>query len=256
MKHKSPSPIQRSLFAEEQNPFWYFHRTSSDRLYPLEIGYKQLPSDQIPCDKLATTRECKEGCSLYGRNGGCPPYSPEFNHLQTLFPHAIAVYSRLYTKFYPPKVANGSFYVRWNFVKTFMERVILKVGKSLSKRCKGFLLGAGPCRACGNMLCAFKQGESQCRKPTERVFSVESTGVLATTLMPQLFSIPLLWFDANNHDHFPEYMVNVILILTKEQLAPETMDLYVHHSFDSMHSAYSPSTKEERSHIMSRDWRS
>jgi hypothetical protein len=72
--------------------------------------------------------------------------------------------------------------------------------------------------------------------------------------MRRFFDIPLLWFDKNDHEYFPEYMISVILVLTKENPDPEMVNTYVHHGFDSLASACFP-TKEEQARILARDWR-
>lgn len=252
---KQAAYFQPDLLPNGDNPFWFFHRTGSGNIYPWEVGYRQMETARFPYDRELTTRLCMEGCGLHGRNGGCPPYSPDFDTIRRRFLYGSVVYVRLYTRFYPPKVARGSFYIRWNFVKAIMDRAVAKAGKCLAGALGGILLGAGPCRQCGMNPCALKIGLAACRNPSGRVFSLEATGVLATELMPRLFGIRLYWFHHNDPSYIPEYVVNVFAVVTKEPVSPEAFGTYVHRCFDLLPSAYLPGTQRERSDLLSRDWR-
>jgi len=236
------------------NPFWYFHKTSKN-IYPIEIGYKQILSLEVPYNKQLTNEACKKGCNLFARNGGCPPYSPDFAEIRDWYPYAQAIYARLFTRFYPPKVAEGNFYVRWNFVDALMARMMTRTGKYLCNFLGGILLNAGHCTECGAKRCAFKEGERTCRNPGKRTFSLESTGVLATNLMKQQFNIPLLWFNKKKPDYFPEYMIKLMLVLTKQEIPLDTLSIWVRHCFNSLPNAYTPPSQSEKEKLLARDWR-
>ncbi|MEA2020466.1 MAG: DUF2284 domain-containing protein [Patescibacteria group bacterium] len=218
------------------------------------MGYGEISSGNVPYDKKVTVEACKTGCALFGKGGGCPPYSPDFQQIKKKFPYAQAIYSRLYTRYYPPKVARASFYIRWNFVKALMERKIANVGYFLREQLGGFFLSAGPCHGCGNKTCAFKEGEKKCRKPEKRVFSLESTGVLANELVEKLFGFRLLWFDKEREDYIPEYMVNVILLMTKNSVPENLLGDCVREYYQNIPGAYFPVTDEERENILGRNW--
>jgi predicted metal-binding protein len=183
------------------------YQTSGKTTYPLEVGYCILETQVVPVDKALTTEACLRGCKLYGRNGGCPPVSPEFNHLPGK--SLVVIYAKIQTCHYPIKVLNGSHYVRWAFVETFMTGLTNRIGKALAGSLGGYFLSSGNCHGCRPKPCAFKEGK-KCRNPTARTFSLESTGVIVTELMKLCFGIELQWWQRDNPSYIPEFMVKVV----------------------------------------------
>ena len=189
------------------------YRTLKGTIYPLVIGYAVLPSAHIPVDKELTLKACKEGCGLYGLNGGCPPFSPHFKEICGT--EILILYARINTCNYPPRVLHGSYYTRWVFVETFMTSLTNRVGKSIAKLLNGYFLSSGNCHVCRPKRCAVKDGH-KCRKPVERTYSLESTGVLVIDLMKNCFNLDLQWWKKDIQDYIPEFMVKVIGIARKE----------------------------------------
>jgi hypothetical protein len=50
----------------------------------------------------------------------------------------------------------------------------------------------------------------KCRNPSERTYSLESTGVLVTKLMEDCFDIELQWWRKENPSYIPSFMVKVV----------------------------------------------
>lgn len=210
--------------ANPQNYFWYHYKASSGNTYPLKFGYGYLMTRDIPHDRSKTKLACQTGCRLYGNNGGCPPYSPEFSKFCDRYPQAYVFYIQLHTEFFPEKIRNGNYYVRWNFVEIIQGNLINKLGRSIKDKLGGFLLSAGHCTGCGQRQgCAFRI-EPVCKMPSMRMFSMESTGVLVTKLMELAFDIPLLWIEREKVSKMPEYMLKVAMLLNPIALKTSTWE--------------------------------
>ncbi len=195
------------------NLFQVEYHTTTGRQYPLEIGYSSIPSGSVPVDAEATIKACRNGCRLYGRNGGCPPFSKKFSKIRKS--HFLTLYAKMLTEFYPPKVLNGPYYTRWVFVETFMTALTNRIGKKLASALDGYFLSSGHCCSCKPKRCAVKD-RKPCRKPDARTYSLEATGILVTELMKDVFDIKLQWWRSKEPNYIPEYMTKVIG-LTREK---------------------------------------
>ncbi|MBU4384395.1 MAG: DUF2284 domain-containing protein [Proteobacteria bacterium] len=191
------------------------YTTSSKNTYPLEMGFSILKSQDVPINNKITAEACKKGCNLYGKNGGCPPFSPKFQNIcrkNTLF-----IYVKISTKFYPKKVLNGPYYTRWVFVETFMTSLTNKIGKHVSGKLDGYFLSSGNCHGCRPKRCAVKEG-NPCRNRDARTYSLESTGILVTEVIKKVFNFELQWWAKDEQKFIPDYMVKCIGITSDMKL--------------------------------------
>jgi predicted metal-binding protein len=203
----------RPEYISTNGPLKISYKTTSGRVYPLELAYTSLPSGQVPVNKEATAAACRNGCGLYGRNGGCPPLAPVFS--ESWGRHCLVLYAKILTEHYPPKVLNGTYYTRWVFVETFLTALTYRIGRYLASALDGYLLGSGHCVVCRPKKCAMKQGEP-CRQPDAITYSLEATGILVTELMERFFDIELKWWRPQEKDYIPEYMLKVIGLMREE----------------------------------------
>lgn len=197
--------------------FHYIHKTGSGRSYPLEIGWTAQDIHKIPVDKNLTENACRSGCRLYGRNGGCPPFSPDFKLLGKKFKVANIIYTKLLIDNYPPKVLAGSYYVRWSFIEALLTPFTNKFAKIVNDNKEGLFLSSGFCRGCGNQRCAVKDG-GKCLHPLRRTFSLESTGVIVSEVAEKFLGFELCWWDRFNKDYFPSYMTKIVSILGNQPI--------------------------------------
>jgi predicted metal-binding protein len=195
----------------------YLHQTSSGKCYPLEIGFKAISCDQIPSDKILTENACRLGCRLYGRNGGCPPCSPDFAKLQHKFEIANIIYAKLKTKYYPEKVLTGNYYVKWAFVEALLTPFTNRFSKISHDKKEMVFLSSGFCKGCGTKRCAVKEG-NKCLHPFQRTFSLESTGVIVTELAERFLDFKLYWWDRYNSIYLPPYMTKIVAILGNQAI--------------------------------------
>lgn len=187
--------------------FSVVYSTAQGKPYPLELGFAIVPIGQVPVDVRVTTEACKKGCRLYGRNGGCPPFSPEFHKIPG--EELLVLYAKLLTRHFPPRVLGGPYYSRWVFVETFMTPLMNRIGRLLAPSLGGYFLSSGNCHSCRPKRCAVKDG-LPCRKPDTRTFSLESVGVIVTEMMKGVFGLDLQWWQRGNPTHIPAYMAKVV----------------------------------------------
>ena len=198
--------------------FEYF--TNTGNCYPMQLGFGFLPSVCIPTSKAKTLIACQKGCNLFGKNGGCPPFSPDFNNLVPIYPFTYVFFLVLQTKHFPLKVLEGNFYVKWSFVEIVLGSLIVKLEKSISQKVNGLIVSSGRCTKCGTNHACKLPVDGLCANPSLRTFSLESCGVLVTELMKDSFNLPLGWFNSKSPRDVPKYMIKVSSILTKEKFAP------------------------------------
>lgn len=203
--------------------------TTTGNNYPLEFGYTLLPSKSMPVDFEATTEACRKGCNLYGRNGGCPPFSP--NYFSLCKRYCLILYAKINTQDYPSKVLKGPYYTKWVFVETLLTPLTNKIGKCLQRVLGGQFLSSGHCSSCRPQKCAFKE-KKPCRKPKERTFSLEATGIIVTELMKDSFDIELQWWDPKVPELIPEYMIKVIGLTSDENFNLNNIDNAFRYAFD------------------------
>lgn len=194
--------------------------------YIYDFGFFQLPTSAIPYNLSSTRSACKK-CTNYGRNGGCPPYTPELPTISKNFPNTVIIYSNFEVLGAPIKTVLGIdkktgkerkqpkwFYVVkwWDFVFTAaMKRIVRPVRDNLDQ--KSFLLWAGNCRGCKTCI-KRTDPDGICQNPKMREFSLESVGVRVDLLM-SLVDIKIDWFFSGVK-RWPEFLYKVVAISTKE----------------------------------------
>lgn len=194
------------------------YTTSSKKTYPLELGFSVIKSKNVPNNKKVTLEACKSGCKLYKKNGGCPPFSPDFEDIHRKY--ILLVYAKINTKYYPKKVLNGPYYTKWVFVETFMTSLTNKIGNYISDKLGGYFLSSGNCHGCRPKRCAIKEG-NPCRNKEARTYSLESTGILVTEVIKQAFGFELQWWVKDDPNIIPGYMVKCVGIISNNTFNSE-----------------------------------
>jgi predicted metal-binding protein len=199
------------------NRIEYYHKTKSGRIYPIEVGWTTIPSIKIPVDKKLTENACQLGCRLYARNGGCPPFSPNFDSFQKEFSLITIIYGKLQIVDYPDKVLAGNYYIKWSFVEALLTPFTNRFAEiAIGKEGRKFL-SSGFCKGCGRKRCAKKEGK-ECRQPSKRTFSLESTGVIVSDVTKSFLGFNLFWWDKNKLDYLPPYMVKIVGISSNHEI--------------------------------------
>jgi predicted metal-binding protein len=197
------------------------YKTTTGNYYPLKLGYSIISSSSVPVDQDFTNKACRDGCRLFGLNGGCPPNSPNFKKIAKNY--LLLLYIMILTDNYPPKVLKGGYYTRWVFVETFITSLTKNLGERIASDLKGYLLGSGHCISCKPKKCSVKIGY-RCKDPKKRTFSLESSGVIVTQLMEETFGIKLEWWNPKDPKYIPNYMLKAVGILSNINFGYKRLD--------------------------------
>jgi len=154
---------------------------------------------EIPLSYFDHDKEYKiacETCSKYGNNLACPPFSPTFQDYLGGFEKAKVICIRVPQEYFshvPSEERPRA---------CFRKGRELLIEELLQFRQKGFrIAGSGSCLACQE--CSAEMGIESCKKPHERVFSLESLGINLVSLTGKCFNISLEW---SSSDHFPPFV--------------------------------------------------
>lgn len=190
-----------------------YHRTKAKNpsVYPIEIKRFTIGVELIPVDKMAMVQHCRDGCSSFGRNGACPPFSPDIQELITQYRWATVVYARLQARYYPVRVVRGQPRASWKYTESFLPAFLRRQVLEIARQLDGLPLTAGRCTSC--RLCSFASGQTRCARPELRTYSLGGCGVKVSELMENFSDSPLVWWDSSNAHSIPPYQVRVGMIL-------------------------------------------
>lgn len=143
-----------------------------------------IPIPAIDQDKKY--RVACEACHKFGKNLACPPYSPVFNEYIGTQTHAGIICIRMPQEYFKHAIQEN------NYRQCFRTARSILVDELLGYRSRGYLIaGSGFCLACE--VCAVEEGLDSCRKPDNRIYSLESLGVNLTALTKLCFHFDLEW---------------------------------------------------------------
>ena len=130
---------------------------------------------------------CKS-CPHYGKNLACPPSTPYFADYAGKSSSARVICYRISLTGAEPGVESQ---------KTAHREAGQLLARELAQYLKQGhkVAGAGFCRSCPT--CAAENGETVCRKPAERIFSLEAMGVNVDALLKKSFGFGLEWTRGN-----------------------------------------------------------
>lgn len=204
------------------------YTTSAGKELPTILNIERILVSQIVTDRAATIGECQK-CKMFGKGGGCPPFAPEFDKVyrdKYQFGYVVVVtipFDRWMTDKHKekPNPMSGAFLAA-NFMQVVMKPIETKMAKILATF-GGQVFSAGYCGGCQK--CAVKQGQP-CSKPKERMFSMESTGILVSDSLEQI-GLPKLDWIRYKDKYVPKYTCRVVLLLTdKEVSCSEIIDKF------------------------------
>lgn len=199
------------------------YTTSTGRDLPMFVDVEKVLTSQIITNKEATLGECAK-CKMFGKGGGCPPIAPTFDvsYREKYQFGYIVVLTIPVDKWMPDKYREVSIgtraFLMSNFVQIVMKPIETKMANILAPFA-GVVFSAGYCGGCHK--CNVKAG-GHCIKPNERMFSMESTGILVDNTIQQIGLPPLDWFRYKV-PHIPKYTCRVILLLTDKEVNPSNI---------------------------------
>lgn len=170
-----------------------------------------LASESLMVKKDVFESLCQTGCVNFGKKFSCPPFSPSFDKYKKTFPYLMVICLRLDLSYYKELKPHMRIKAGNSILKGMIDR-ILKDYKS-----KGFsVVGSGSCRLCKP--CGAKEG-IKCKKPDERIYSLESLGVDVSQLVRDCFDFDLEWYSKENKE--PSYTCTVGGVLLADNINPD-----------------------------------
>ncbi len=163
-----------------------------------DILYYERYEAVIPLSDINHHKKYKtacKACKQHGINLACPPFSPTFHSYTEGIESARVICLRLPLEYFSGELLQDSYQLCFNKVREFLVDEL-----STSREAGYTIAGAGPCLACER--CAAEEGVSECSKPDQRIFSLESLGVNLMELAKQCFGINLEWSRENHTAHF------------------------------------------------------
>ncbi|WP_027358609.1 DUF2284 domain-containing protein [Desulforegula conservatrix] len=186
------------------------HKTSN-KLISIEKYTIKINSDSLDIRKKYFDSLCQMGCINFGKKFSCPPFSPSFDEYKKNFPYLMVICLRLDLSYYKELKPHMRIKAGNSILKGMIDR-ILKGYKN-----KGFrVVGSGSCRLCKP--CGAKEGV-KCKKPDERIYSLESLGVDVSQLVRGCFGFDLEWYSKENKE--PSYTCTVGGVLLSENKSPD-----------------------------------
>lgn len=167
--------------------------------YPIKVGYKKINFDDIVYDPTYIRSLCEVGCKNYNHAGGCPPFSPLFETLHRKGQSLFLVYGTFYPEFKTEKVKKSeSAYIHFRLQDQILSRLFYNLGLCLTEKTGCIFLGTGFCMGCGSKKCSYKEGILDCRNPTRRSYSMESTGINVEATLKETVEVQLYWYGKNS----------------------------------------------------------
>lgn len=162
---------------------------------------------------------CKEGCSNYNNNGGCPPFSPTAEELLKDKQFVLLI-CKINTNSVKASSWEGKSSVIENKLRNFMD----SLGYNIKDLYNIDFLSAGYCRGCST--CAI---QSKCAMPSRRSYCITGTGIMLGDVFERLFDEKLQWYKDG---YEPEYMMKIMGFISGDQsdmLSKELFNLIKKH---------------------------
>jgi predicted metal-binding protein len=159
------------------------HTDRGGSKYYVERLENTVRVSEIDCDEYKVG--C-HACKKYGMNLACPPYSPYFPEYVKGMKSAKVICFRIPLEQFSQISTEERYRTAFKIVRELLTAELLHYRK------KGNLVaGSGSCPACEQ--CAIESGDSKCKQPGKRIYSLESLGVSVVSLTVKAFSFRLEW---------------------------------------------------------------
>lgn len=159
--------------------------------YDLKIKWDSFDYKDLPLNIAQVRDWCKEGCSNYNTNGGCPPFSPTAADLLKDKPFILLLCKIKTCEISAPTI-NDKIDLIQNILYSYMD----SLGYKISVLYNIDFLNAGHCSACD--ICTIHSG---CKNPEKRVYCITGSGIMLGDALERLFQEKLQWFDGGVEPH-------------------------------------------------------
>jgi predicted metal-binding protein len=168
--------------------------------------------DYIDCSKVLIDRArfaelCRVGCKNYAQKYCCPPHAPGFNEVAGNCQWLGVVFLSCDLG----QITSKNQYHRIRVANVIMKSRLESFLRRIRSEYKLSVLGSGACRACKE--CGARK-EIGCKKPLQKLMSLEATGVNCQQLVQDVFGVKMEWYSAN---HMCKFTSVVGGILVKER---------------------------------------
>jgi predicted metal-binding protein len=157
---------------------------------------------QVPVSAFSFSTANKDfcrDCDMYTKNLACPPYSPCFPDYIGGAEEALVVCIRIPSDYCEHPLMEERFSICYQEARGLLVKELLRYRK------QGYAIaGAGACTACKR--CAALKNSGECRKPEERIYSLESLGVNVVALARRCFDIDLQW---SSESHIADFISTI-----------------------------------------------
>jgi len=172
--------------------------------YPLEIKWDVFKYEDLVLNIDQVRTWCKEGCSNYNNNGGCPPFSPTAEDMLK-----DKEFILLTCKIDSSSV-NG---VTWQEKSSLIENILRSYMDALGYKVKDLysidFLSPGYCRGCN--ACTI---HSKCSVPNRRTFCITGMGIMLGDVFEKLLHEKLQWSKNGSE---PEYTFKIMAFISEKQ---------------------------------------
>lgn len=169
--------------------------------YPVEVQWNKYSYKDLIIDIEKVRGWCKEGCTNYGHNGGCPPYSPAADELMS-HEDFILLTAKLHTANVHCDSSDEKSKLMEKLLCNFMDSLGYKVKEEFGID----FLNPGHCRGCKP--CTIETG---CKAPEKRVYSITGVGIMLSNAIEDLFQTKLQWFTKDSE---PEHVIKIMGFLS------------------------------------------
>jgi predicted metal-binding protein len=170
------------------------------KVYPLTLMWDRFKYDDLVLNIDQVRQWCKEGCSNYNTNGGCPPYSPTAK--EVLYGKEFIL---LACKVDLPFTEIDDKEKKAELINNMMCSFMDNLGYELKDKYGATFFTPGHCEACKE--CTIQTG---CKNPNRRVYSITGLGIMLADTIEKLFGYKLQWFTKNSD---PEYMLKIMAFI-------------------------------------------
>lgn len=177
-----PLCIDVMEYTDEKGVTFFYERYETELIF----------SDFVQDKKYKTA--C-ESCRKYGKNLACPPFSPTFEDYLGGFRKAKVICIRLPQEYFSHIAPEERYRACSRKARELLGNELLQFRRRGMK-----IAGSGPCLACEE--CSVEAGDQICRKPRERIFSLESLGVNLISLAKEHLHIDLEWSTGDHLANF------------------------------------------------------
>lgn len=169
------------------------HTDAAGNSYRIERLENRLDVSAFEWDRQIK-KNC-EGCRNHTVNLSCPPHSPYFPDYVENTKAATVICFRVPLNKFTNVPVREAYHAAFKVVRSLL------VGELMMSREEGHIVaGSGACLVCKP--CAGESGNTECRFPEKRLYSLESLGVNVVSLSERALNLKLEWSDDTHAAHY------------------------------------------------------